>query len=393
MGTPNCNKFSHYFEDGKIDRVRLQSAVAKGIKRYVDQLSDPPGKAKKDTEAKLEEVCQDIEQFTAVRKRTRRMNAGSKRTRDATPDRPYTSMLKNWGQGDGDPKLILATYYWLHVFPEDPFYARMIDYALFGDGVSFEQHFRCKIPGKKYVDEPSSAYFAINNIPPELTLEQWDDPYRKTHLSLLETLLGEKCLNKNDGMPSLLTACQEGHINIVRWLINNGADANLASKAGYTPLIYASANNRLSLVKWLLDVAKAKINVTSNDGLSALIAACVRRDTEAVVRKLIGAGADLNLATDEGLTALLYACEVDQISIVKLLIETKRVNLDQAEKSGNTPLMYAANKGRSLIAQLLIDEGAEVNLRNKSGSTALKWARWGKHTETEKILIEAGAKE
>ena len=67
-------------------------------------------------------------------------------------------------------------------------------------------------------------------------------------------------------------------------------------------------------------------------------------------------------------------------------------NLDLQDKYGNTALHYAAYCNHTEIAQALIAAGAEKNLQNKSGNTALHWAARDNHTETAQALIAAGAK-
>lgn len=84
-------------------------------------------------------------------------------------------------------------------------------------------------------------------------------------------------------------------------------------------------------------------------------------------------------------------------SIVKLIIEkiqeeehnenfAKFVNVADAE--GDTPLMWAAENGLSEIAVLLLQNGAEVNLKNNEGMTALDSAIKCDKKEVVQILLE-----
>ena len=44
------------------------------------------------------------------------------------------------------------------------------------------------------------------------------------------------------------------------------------------------------------------------------------------------------------------------------------------------------------VAKLLIEEGADVNAKNKDGFTALTWATLMEHQDVVELLKEAGAK-
>jgi len=62
----------------------------------------------------------------------------------------------------------------------------------------------------------------------------------------------------------LIWASYNGHIEIVRELINRGADINAKANDGYTALIEASANGRIEVVRELINRG-ADINAKNND--------------------------------------------------------------------------------------------------------------------------------
>jgi ankyrin repeat protein len=61
-------------------------------------------------------------------------------------------------------------------------------------------------------------------------------------------------------------------------------------------------------------------------------------------------------------------------------------------KRATALIVVASQKGHPEVAQLLIEEGADVNAKNKQGNTALKLALRERHPEVVKMLREAGAK-
>lgn len=69
-----------------------------------------------------------------------------------------------------------------------------------------------------------------------------------------------------------ITWDKDRQIEIIEFLIQNGADVNLANKAGYTPLIVASYYNCFEFVKVLI-ANGADVNLMNNDGETALMTA------------------------------------------------------------------------------------------------------------------------
>jgi uncharacterized protein len=71
------------------------------------------------------------------------------------------------------------------------------------------------------------------------------------------------------GYNALTGAVASGHTEIVRWLLENGANPNYRYAAGYSPLLTAAANGHLEIVKLLLNHG-ADSRVNTNDGKSAV---------------------------------------------------------------------------------------------------------------------------
>lgn len=121
----------------------------------------------------------------------------------------------------------------------------------------------------------------------------------------------------------LYTAAGEGRADVVKLLINKGADVDLPNQEGFTPLCHAASANHLEVVRVLLE-AKAKA------------------DTRAYF----------------GRTALSTAVDLGHIDVVKLLIANK-ADVNIAGEDGATPLAIALARGRSQIAGVLRQAGAK----------------------------------
>ncbi len=66
--------------------------------------------------------------------------------------------------------------------------------------------------------------------------------------------------------------------------------------------------------------------------------------------------------------------------IARLLVG-RGADTDLQDKDGYTALMIASCKGRAEVARILPDTGADVSLKDKDGLTALMWARKNGHQD------------
>ena len=83
------------------------------------------------------------------------------------------------------------------------------------------------------------------------------------------------------GYNALTGAVASGHAEIVKWLLQNGANPNHRYGAGYSPLLTAAANGHLEIIELLL-ANGADLRATTNDGKSALTLAAERNHPAAV---------------------------------------------------------------------------------------------------------------
>jgi ankyrin repeat protein len=116
----------------------------------------------------------------------------------------------------------------------------------------------------------------------------------------------------------------------------------------------------------------------------------------AKVQQLLRQGADPNALIECGKSPLMLAAMYGHRSVMEALLDAKAdPNLCSEEEfeEGQTALMYIASSffaaNRAEVIQLLVDRGANVNLQNAKGQTALIVA--GSNTDAVKALIEVGA--
>lgn len=219
------------------------------------------------------------------------------------------------------------------------------------------------------------------------------------NLSMVQSLL-EKGVSPNvrdsDGVPALMWAAEGDHIDIVRLLLDEGADVNAKkTKNGTTVLMETAEEGNTEVVKLLLDRG-AKVNVKrTKDGITALMEAADKCHAD-IIKLLLDKDAEVNVkTTDDGTTALMEAADEGCTETVKLLLDKgAKVNV-QRSTNGTTALMEAAEGGRAEIVRLLLDKGANVNKKaiiNNVEYTAISFARNYRHWDVVEILEQAELK-
>ena len=122
---------------------------------------------------------------------------------------------------------------------------------------------------------------------------------RQGDLRLVEAL-AQRGADLNDG--SLLRAAEGGYVDMVQFLLRSGADVDVPTKAGTTPLVYAAWKGHASIVDLLIS-AGANENVEPKTG--SPLAHAVERGHINIVDRLLRCGADPNNRDNKGRTPLM----------------------------------------------------------------------------------------
>jgi ankyrin repeat protein len=135
--------------------------------------------------------------------------------------------------------------------------------------------------------------------------------------------------------------------------------------------------------RWLY--ALGDVSWVDFTGQTPFLRAALSGDTT-VMRLLLEYGADPNLATPGGTTPLMAAAGVNWVvqqtftespqavlDAVKMCLELGN-DVNASNAMGLTPLLGAANRGSNDIIEYLVSKGARVDVKDREGRTALRWA-------------------
>ncbi len=234
------------------------------------------------------------------------------------------------------------------------------------------------------------------------------------------------------GITELMSAALAGDAATVKALLEAGADVNAADDWGDTALIRAAASGHAAVVELLLE-AGADPEAPSRSGDTALAIAIKYRAGD-VALVLLEHGADPDVTLQSGssrppTTVLERAAVHGQSAVVAAMIErgvdlanggpaalnaalwrghediaaaliAGGVDVDAAPwsldpgvhlQTGDFPLQTAAQGGHVRSVELLLRHGADVNLRDRHGRSALHYAARNGHARAATVLLAHGA--
>jgi ankyrin repeat protein len=153
--------------------------------------------------------------------------------------------------------------------------------------------------------------------------------------------------SKSRELSALVAAVRNNKPDIVKLLLDNGADVNTKDGKRITVLDSAAANGHTTIVELLL-YKGARVNKKSGiRGSTALISAARRghtnRDpyqastTTYIVKLLIDAGADVNAQNSIGRTALMFAIRNGHIAVVKQLLAAPGIDVNVRDEDTGQP--------------------------------------------------------
>eukprot|EP01105_Mastigella_eilhardi_P008639 TRINITY_DN208_c0_g1_i5.p1 TRINITY_DN208_c0_g1~~TRINITY_DN208_c0_g1_i5.p1 ORF type:complete len:1005 (+),score=336.94 TRINITY_DN208_c0_g1_i5:68-3082(+) len=182
-----------------------------------------------------------------------------------------------------------------------------------------------------------------------------------------------------DGGSLLHSAAYAGNVDVILWLIRQGASVNVKDEKGWSPLMCAVNGGKFPAATVLLSIG-AKHNMINNRGHSALHLLCKCRQLEPssmdILRVLLSptAGIDINARSTEGETALFVGCNTTpytpiRASLLEALLQAK-ADPNVADNLESTPLIRAVQQNNGALVDLLLKYNADPK-KGPAGENAI----------------------
>ena len=258
----------------------------------------------------------------------------------------------------------------------------------------------------------AANYAALLRRTPRADKEGWllnnalDNHATLVRLLLADGLSPSTTLPEQGNSSLLHAAAQRGAIDVVRLLLEAGADANYCGEAGSTPLAEAVVRGQLACAREL--IPHTDLRICNASGNNVLHASIVTNQPEIFKLLLPHFADDIDVRTIKphppanpdgpyGNTPLQLACQGGYHAIVKALLAAGASRTAHDNDSFSC-LHFAAQNGHLACVTLLIGRPenqkmnpAEIDARANQGQTALVLAAIGGHRYCCAALLAAGA--
>jgi ankyrin repeat protein len=190
--------------------------------------------------------------------------------------------------------------------------------------------------------------------------------------------------NKFNETP-LVVAVINGHLDLVKWFVNDKKVPLTENITGPTSLFFAACLGDLKLFQWLVEEAGVSLTEDSNNGDAYLVIAALFGHLKLIQWLAEEKGVSLTAEDENRYSPLLLAAAGGCFDLVQWLVDEMEVSLNEKAIDGDTVLLIAAKGGPAELVQPLEDT-MEVTLNEKNSNFSIIVLPYGR-----KLVVSSGA--
>ena len=192
----------------------------------------------------------------------------------------------------------------------------------------------------------------------------------------------------DDESTALHLASKKGYVEVARFLLDNGANANARDKGKSTPLHEASIGGHAEVVRALVERG-VDVTAENDDENNPVVLAFFlgRVEVMKVFLELDMSGAVDDIKRWPPLLRALYDGRTEE---ARVLLE-RGAHTTHVLGTGLTPLHVATLGGHAAAIRVLLEHGFDVTAKDDMMGSALNLASFGGHVEVARLLLEHGA--
>ena len=195
-------------------------------------------------------------------------------------------------------------------------------------------------------------------------------------------------------------ACATGNMDLIKLLIENGADVNCND--GLTPLsvTYSIKVDNWYIIAQILIENGASLNYITDysGGNSSVLQDIVKvrskaalpeykpESKEEVMKAFNYAVENCDHSNVNWMLVMQHSVSNDRIEIVKFLLDQGYCTINDTSRGGLTALMFAARDSTIEMVQVLLDYGADKSIKDNYGKTAYDYAVQSNHKDIISLL-------